>query len=1356
MKTLTCKDLRPGLGRPQWVAAIAATLLATARLMAMPDVATLTGGPSQSYPQTAYGYVDGFTDTDAKFHTPCGLALDSVSGFLYVADRDNNAVRLLDLAGNWTYTFVPNEFVPASLISKPVGVALDTAGGVYVLNRGNGNNGTVLQFDGFGELVKTNATGLTNAAGIALDGNGNIYLTIRSNTVIRVAPNGLKTTVATIASAGASLQGLVFKLNGQIAVCDSGRNGIYLINPISGVVTTNAGFHGAGDFQTNGNNTASSSTAKFNQPYGVAEAGDGTLIVADYGNHRAKVVLTTGVVTNLYGVRSNLWVQGAAKDGIFPGWWDGTVSVPDLLGGVEARLPVGVAFAPDGTVYTTESYYHLIRAVTSTGLPPPPPPPPAAPVILGVTTNYGQVSLSWSTVSSATNYFVKRSTQSGGPYTTLASTTGTSYADNSVINGTTYYYVVSASNAGGEGLNSTEVIATPPVPPVPDPQVGYVDFPATASPIYSSVFHQVSAYDFYNDATIIIKGTPGSGTYYTVDGSTPTPQSGSVPSDYQDGLYNVSSYTIPQVGTTFTIKAMGAQTNRPSSAVVQATFQFKTGNPVLYGNNAAQFSVSDITASAQLYYTIDGSDPSPANVNGSTAFYLGTVPNPTNLWTINRPIETDTWFKFRAFRDNYQPSAVVSNKFLATNSIPNRISFGLTNGEPSSAFIARPGQVFYAPVTLKLQPGGETLYSLQFNVGVTNGLENPLTGVRPPALVNGAGINFFSMLMSQVPANEGTYFPPADGLWYLRIPPVLYESHVYYLTNANGSITTNYASLPFAPSVFTNSANNLLGVGWIYRTGFKYWYFGDPTGEQNIDFDTTKQDLIDYSIPHDTLFTKDNGVVVVGAYSFQVPNTATNGDKYFIQLGSPSGTRDGVGAPGAAVYIRPPANNQAVTVGAPSYLVGDAAPFRWFNAGDFGNSNLLNDDVMQVYQSAILGVDMPPTNSDLFASMDSCGTLGTWDAGNGYYVNGGPMSVGQIQAMFDGSDATINEVAFGDNPPSLDICDVYVTFRRSLDPSLLWFRRFWANGQLVAITNANLAFNSNNPSLTLAAKGAPVTLSSGGGASTTYQDSSALFISGDAIASAGQTIQIPITAKVLGNYSIRVVGLNITVSPLDGSPPLTQTIQFTPAAGLGQPTFTSSRHMGNFSGAWLNNAITGLSGNATLGTLTVRIPAGAGSSAAYAIRFDHASASPNGIASLPMRTATGLITLANRSASSWNDGISDAWRLRYFGTLNNLLSAATADADGDGANNLQESKAGTDPNDAASVLRLRSNKGQSQDFVIRWPSGANKQYVVERSPSLSLPSWSAISTNAGTGWEIEFHDTSAGPLTRFYRVRAQD
>ena len=196
------------------------------------------------------------------------------------------------------------------------------------------------------------------------------------------------------------------------------------------------------------------------------------------------------------------------------------------------------------------------------------------------------------------------------------------------------------------------------------------------------------------------------------------------------------------------------------------------------------------------------------------------------------------------------------------------------------------------------------------------------------------------------------------------------------------------------------------------------------------------------------------------------------------------------------------------------------------------------------------------------------------------------------------------------------------------------------------------------------------------------------FAATDFVASAGQTLQVPITATIFGSYPLRVLMLNLSVEPLDGSPALTSPVQFAPNAALGTPAMTSSTGNGNYAATWLNSTIAGLTGTANLGTLTVTVPANAPSSAAYAIHFDHASASPNGIASFPKQTLTGLILLSDRSSSIYNDGIPDSWRLRYFGTVNNLLSQAAADADGDGANNWQEYLAGTDPTDPKSVLRV--------------------------------------------------------------------
>src|SRR5439155_25195790 len=180
---------------------------------------------------------------------------------------DEPAYLPLQLHRRHTYTFA------ATRLNQPVGVAEDGDGKVYVLNRGHGNNGTVLPFDSptlGGDFLAMKASNLVNARGIALDSLTNIYVTVQGNTVIRITPAGVSSTLATIANAGASLQGITVRRDGRIAVCDAGRHGIYLIDPTTGAVTNHAGFHGAGDFASGTDNVASSSTAQFNQQIGRA------------------------------------------------------------------------------------------------------------------------------------------------------------------------------------------------------------------------------------------------------------------------------------------------------------------------------------------------------------------------------------------------------------------------------------------------------------------------------------------------------------------------------------------------------------------------------------------------------------------------------------------------------------------------------------------------------------------------------------------------------------------------------------------------------------------------------------------------------------------------------------------------------------------------------------------------------------------------------------------------------------------------------------------------------------------------------------------------------------------------------
>ncbi|MGC3992384.1 MAG: fibronectin type III domain-containing protein [Chthoniobacteraceae bacterium] len=109
--------------------------------------------------------------------------------------------------------------------------------------------------------------------------------------------------------------------------------------------------------------------------------------------------------------------------------------------------------APSGYTYTLSASSGTLSLIVSA---------PSAPTGLAATVGDTQVTLNWSAVSGATSYNLKRSTTSGGAYTTIATgLTATSYTDTGLTDDTPYYYVVSAVNNVGESANSTQISATP-------------------------------------------------------------------------------------------------------------------------------------------------------------------------------------------------------------------------------------------------------------------------------------------------------------------------------------------------------------------------------------------------------------------------------------------------------------------------------------------------------------------------------------------------------------------------------------------------------------------------------------------------------------------------------------------------------------------------------------------------------------------------------------------------------------------------------------------------------------------------------------------------------------------------------
>lgn len=138
---------------------------------------------------------------------------------------------------------------------------------------------------------------------------------------------------------------------------------------------------------------------------------------------------------------------------------------------LQASLGAATSYS-DTAVAAGNTYFYSVTAVNADGessmsaysgattVPP-------VPTGLISTAGNNQAALNWNTANGASSYNIKRATTSGGPYTVISNSPGTTYTDTSAVNGTTYYYAVSAVNSSGESANSSEASATPQAPAVP-------------------------------------------------------------------------------------------------------------------------------------------------------------------------------------------------------------------------------------------------------------------------------------------------------------------------------------------------------------------------------------------------------------------------------------------------------------------------------------------------------------------------------------------------------------------------------------------------------------------------------------------------------------------------------------------------------------------------------------------------------------------------------------------------------------------------------------------------------------------------------------------------------------------------
>ena len=342
------------------------------------------------------GFVDG-TVSSSQFNQPQGLARDT-AGNLYVADTANSAIRKITpagivstLAGSPVQTGSTDGAGTAARFNRPVGIAVDKSGNVYVADTQNhsirkitpagavstlaGKSGTAGNLDGTGAAARFNAP-----TGIAVDKNGAIYVSDSNNFKVRkITPTGAVSSLPFTAShvpAGlavdASLNVFAVDLTGLTLVQITPQNvltplaalnGVTLTGP-SGLTIDSAGtlyFTDAGGNDVlmvksgqcqllagsalPGNIDAQGTAAAFNNPRGIAADDTGTVYVADTNNSLLRQIAPDTTVTRLAGHPAN------------PGTADGPGSTALF------SAPGGVAVDNVGNVYVADTANNILRLI---------------------------------------------------------------------------------------------------------------------------------------------------------------------------------------------------------------------------------------------------------------------------------------------------------------------------------------------------------------------------------------------------------------------------------------------------------------------------------------------------------------------------------------------------------------------------------------------------------------------------------------------------------------------------------------------------------------------------------------------------------------------------------------------------------------------------------------------------------------------------------------------------------------------------------------------------------------------------------------------------------------------------------
>ena len=264
----------------------------TIRRIAGNDVATLSGTSGAS------GAADG---RPASFASPMGIAITPYDDFLFVADRDNHAVRLrypgdrtlgyvITIGGLLRTSGMADGLYEVSRYSAPTGVAADPRGRLYVTDSGNHRIRKLEMVSGYiGYYTSATLAGgsegsadgplaqarFSRPGGVAVEGETTVYVADTGNHTIRKITGGLVTTIAGSPGVPGNVDGVEARFNaptalavdarGNLWVCDTGNHSIRKVSPSGRVITVATGL---------------------SSPSGIAIGANGTIVIADTGNGR--------------------------------------------------------------------------------------------------------------------------------------------------------------------------------------------------------------------------------------------------------------------------------------------------------------------------------------------------------------------------------------------------------------------------------------------------------------------------------------------------------------------------------------------------------------------------------------------------------------------------------------------------------------------------------------------------------------------------------------------------------------------------------------------------------------------------------------------------------------------------------------------------------------------------------------------------------------------------------------------------------------------------------------------------------------------------------------------------------------